>query len=36
VLCQHAAGILVNFDLPAAFHPGPLKSKVKSADPGKK
>jgi hypothetical protein len=34
VLGQHAAGIGVDLDLPAAFHAGPLKAQVEAANPG--
>jgi hypothetical protein len=32
VLGQHAAGVGVDLDLPAALHAGPLKAKVKAAN----
>jgi hypothetical protein len=35
VLGQHAAGIGVDLDLPAALHARPLKAEVKATDPGK-
>jgi hypothetical protein len=34
VLCQHAAGICVNLDLPAALHAGPLKAQVEASNAG--
>jgi hypothetical protein len=34
VLRQHAAGIGVDLDLPAAFHARPLQAQVKAANPG--
>jgi hypothetical protein len=36
VLGQHAAGIGVDLDLPAAFHAGPLKAEVEAANPSEK
>jgi hypothetical protein len=32
VLCQHAAGIVVDLNLPAALHSGTLETKVKTAN----
>jgi hypothetical protein len=34
VLRQHAAGVIVDFDLPPALHAGPLEAEVKAADSG--
>jgi hypothetical protein len=36
VLCQHAAGVGVDLDLPAAFHAGTFKAEVEATNPGEK
>jgi hypothetical protein len=34
VFCQHAAGVGVDLDLPAAFHAGTFKPEVEAPNPG--